>query len=74
MTRKSSPRGVTTAAYKRPSIERQHLQAGFAVVSASILHDPGRLPFEPLHEIEGQTTLSDVPRALLGVERESHIL
>jgi hypothetical protein len=69
MIRKSSPRGVTTATY----MQRQHLQAGFAVIPSGILHHDDRLPFEPLHEIEGQTVLRDVLRALFAVERKGHI-
>jgi hypothetical protein len=66
MIRKSSQRGVTTATY----MQRQHLQAGFAVIPSGILHHDGRFPFEPLYEIKGQTALRDVLRALFAVERK----
>jgi hypothetical protein len=69
MIRKSSPRGVTTATY----MQRQHLQAGFAVIPSGILHHDGRFPFEPLYEIKAQTALRDVLRALFAVERKGDI-
>jgi hypothetical protein len=52
MTRKSTPRGVTTAACRNAVEGRHHAQARLAVIAAGVHHNHRRVPIEVSHPLE----------------------
>jgi hypothetical protein len=55
-----------------PVEQRQYPQSPFAVVLPSVLHRHRRLPLKVGHQVEGQTTLRDIPVILGGVEGDAY--
>src|SRR5208283_2075536 len=55
-----------------PVEQRQYPQSPCAVALPRLLHRHGRIPFKVGHQLEGQTTLRDIPVILGGVEGDAH--